>query len=45
MMMSNTVLRNASVVFDLDAIVAPVFSYTMNYTVCNLKNTSFGVLC
>ena len=30
---------------DLDAIVAPVFSYTMNYTVCNLKSTSFGSLC
>lgn len=44
-MMSNTVLRNASVVFDRDAIIAPVFSNTMNYTVCNLKSTSFGVLC
>ena len=44
-MMNNTVLKNASVVFGLDAIVAPVFSYTMNYTLCNLKNTSFGSLC
>lgn len=44
-MMSNTVLRNASVVFDLDAIVAPVFNCTMNYKVCNLKSASFGVLC
>lgn len=44
-MMSNTVLRNASVVFDLDAIVAPVFSYTIKYTVSNLKSTSFGDLC